>query len=81
MIRTNVDEMNVEPIDLRHELRQGVQLRLALAPIVLCPIARELLSRRELHALRCIGDRFPFRPLVACMRLRKSVSSASGTFI
>jgi hypothetical protein len=27
------------------------------------PIARERLSRRELHALGCICDRFPFRPL------------------
>ena len=33
-------------------LRQGVQSRLALAPVVLCPpIARERLNRRELHAL------------------------------
>src|SRR6266849_1481534 len=64
MYRANVDEMNVEPIDLGHELRQGVQLRLALAPVVICPpIARECLSRRQLHALRCIGDRFALRPL------------------
>src|SRR6266566_4258795 len=60
MFRTNVDEMNVEPIDLGHELREGVQLRLALAPIIIRrPIARECLSRRQLHALRCIRDRFP----------------------
>ena len=39
-------------------------LRLALAPVVFGrPIARELLHRRELHALRCIRDRFPLRPL------------------
>src|SRR6266446_951579 len=64
MFRTNVNEMNVQPIDLGDELRQGVQFRLALAPIVICPpIARELLNRRELHALRCIRDRFPLRPL------------------
>ena len=45
------------------KLRQGVQFRLALAPVVICrPIARERLHRRELHALRCICDRFPFRP-------------------
>ena len=36
---------------------------LALAPVVLGrPIARERLNRRELHALRRIGDRFPFGP-------------------
>ena len=44
MLRTNVDEVNVEPVDLGDELRQGVQLRLALAPVVVRrPIARELL--------------------------------------
>ena len=63
MFRTNVNEMNVQPIDLGHELRQGVQFRLALAPIVICrPIAREFLHRRERHALRFIRDRFPVRP-------------------
>src|SRR5215813_4919264 len=64
MFRTNVDEMNVEPVDLGNELRQGVQFRLDLAPVVLCrPIAREFLRRRELYALRLIRDVFPLRPL------------------
>ena len=63
MFRTNVNEMNVQPVDLGDELRQGVQSRLDLAPVVFGrPIARELLHRRELHALRCIRDRFPFGP-------------------
>ena len=57
MLRAHVDEMNVEPVDLGDELRQGVELRLALAPVVLRrPVARELLHRRELHALRLIRD-------------------------
>ena len=52
MFRTNVNEMNVQPIDLDDELRERVQFRLALAPIVIHPpIAREVLNRRELHAL------------------------------
>src|ERR1700757_1074629 len=56
--------MNVESIDLCDELRQGVQFRLALAPIVISPpIARERLGGRELHALCGIRDRFPLRPL------------------
>ena len=64
MLRTNMNEMDVQPIDLGDELRQGVQSRLALAPVVFrAPIARERLGRRELHALGCIIDRFPFRPL------------------
>src|ERR671922_1822999 len=45
------------------EMWQGVQSRLDLAPIVFCcPIARECLDRRELYALRLIGDGFSFRP-------------------
>jgi len=34
MFRTNVNEMNVQSIDFGHELRDGVQLRLALTPTV-----------------------------------------------
>src|SRR5258708_28367729 len=61
--RTNVNEMNVQPIDLGDELRQGVQFRLALAPVVICrPIAREFSNRRELHALRLICDGLLFGP-------------------
>src|ERR1700675_2280597 len=56
--------MNVEAIYLGDELRQGIQSRLAFAPVVFrAPIARERLSRRELYTLRCICDRFPFGPL------------------
>ena len=63
MLRTHVDEMNVEPVDLGDELRQGVEPRLHLAPVVIRrPIAREFLHRRKLHALRCVRDRFPVRP-------------------
>ena len=53
MFRTNVNEVNVQPIDLGDEIRQRIQPRLDLAPVVLGrPIARERLSRRELYALR-----------------------------
>src|ERR1700674_790524 len=63
MFRTNVNEMNVEAVDRRHELRKRIQLCLALAPIVVRPpIACDFLNRRELHALRFIRDRFPVRP-------------------
>jgi hypothetical protein len=42
MFRTHVDEMNVESIDLGDELRQALQPRLALAPVVLGrPVPRE----------------------------------------
>ena len=63
MLRADMNEMNVQPVDLGDEVRQGVQLRLDLAPVVLRrPIAGELLHRRERHALRCIRDGFLFGP-------------------
>jgi hypothetical protein len=63
VLRADVNEMNIEPVDLGDEVRQGVQLRLALAPVVLFPpIGREVLHRGEPHPLRIILDRFPLRP-------------------
>ncbi len=63
MFRTNVNEMNVQPIDLGDELRQGVQFCLTLAPVVIChPVVREFLHGRELHALRLIANGFLLRP-------------------
>ena len=57
VLRTNVDEVDVEPVDLGGELRERVQLRLDLAPVVVGrPVARELLHRGQLHALRSIRD-------------------------
>ena len=74
MFRTDMNEMNIQPIDLGDEPRECIQFRLDLAPVVVgCPIAREGVNRRELHALRCIRD-------VAFMRLRNSVSSDSRNF-
>ena len=63
MARADVDEVDVEPVDLRHELREGVQLCLTLPPVVVgAPVADELLELRQLHALRPVGDRFLVRP-------------------
>jgi hypothetical protein len=81
LLRSNVNEMNVQPIDLGDELRQSVEFRLDLAPVIVrAPIARECLNGRELYGLRSVRDRFPLRPLGPLMRLRNSVSSASGIF-
>jgi hypothetical protein len=56
--------MDVEPFDLGDEVGCGLQSRLKLAQVVVVPpVAREFLHRRELHALRRIGDRFRFGPL------------------
>ena len=55
--------MNVQSIDLGHELRQGVHSCLDLAPVIICrPIARQCLNRRELYSLRRIWNRFSLRP-------------------
>jgi len=73
--------MNVQPVDLGDELRERVQFRLAFAPIVIGPpITREVLSRRELHALRCIGDVSRSGHFVALMRLRNFGKFRSGKF-
>src|SRR5262245_36398178 len=62
--RTNMNEMNIEPVDLGDELRQRVQCRLALAPVVVSrPIARETLDQCERHALRLIRDGLLLRPV------------------
>ena len=63
MARTDLDEVNVHAVDLRDELRQGVQFRLHLSPVVPgAPIANQFLKLAELYALRLIGDRFLVRP-------------------
>ena len=61
--RPHVEEVDVHPVDLGHELRQRVQPRLAPAPVVLGrPVAAERLHRRQLHALRAVVDQFPRGP-------------------
>src|ERR1044072_7843881 len=55
--------MDVEPVDLGDEIRQRVEPRFDLAPVMLCrPMARELLHRGELDALRCVRNLLPLRP-------------------
>lgn len=57
-----------------------VEPRFHLAPVVIRgPITREFLDRRDLHALRFVRDSFSLRLAGALMRLRNSVSLASGT--
>src|SRR2546429_8088603 len=59
----SVNEMNVEAIDLRDELRQCVQPRLARAPVVIGhPVAGEFLHRRQLDALCVVCYGLAFRP-------------------
>jgi hypothetical protein len=58
-----MDEMDVEPVDLGDEVRQGVQPRLALPPVVVgSPVASEVLHERQRHALRIVLDGLPVGP-------------------
>ncbi len=63
VLRTSADEMDVLTLDLCYELRYRVQLCPAFAPIVVGrPVACQRLSRPQLHALRVVGNQFPFGP-------------------
>ena len=49
MTRADVNEVDVDAVDRRHELRQGVELGLGLSPVVAgAPILDERLELREL---------------------------------
>jgi hypothetical protein len=74
--------MNVQPIDLGDELRQGVQFRLDLAPIVIRrPIARKFCIVASCTPCDSSVTNSRSGQIVACMRLRSSTSSASGTLM
>ena len=75
MFRTDMNEVDGESIDGGDKLRQGIQFRLALAPVVLCrPIACEFLNRRELYTLRLISNSLPFGPA-----LNQSMAAATNS--
>ena len=63
MLRTNVDEMNVQAVDVGQELGYRVQLLLGLSPVVgSLPIVDQLPQFVGLDALRAVGHRFTIRP-------------------
>jgi hypothetical protein len=63
MTRLDVDELDIDAVDRRHELRQGIQLRLRLTPVVVgSPVLDEWLDLRELHTLRLIRDGLALGP-------------------
>ena len=67
MLGADMDEVNVQPVDLGHEVREGVELRLAVAPVVVGPpVAGECLHCRQRHSLRVVGDRLAIRPARRC---------------
>ena len=67
MLRADVNEMNVESVDLRHELRQRIQSRFDFSPVIIgTPVTDDFLEFPELIALRAITDRFFVRPAGRC---------------
>ena len=63
MTRADVNEVNVDAIDRRYELRKGIELGLGFTPVVVrSPIPHHFLEFCELHALRPVIDRLPIRP-------------------
>ena len=68
-----------EPVDLGDELRQGVELRLDLAPVVVRrPVAREFLIVASGTPCDWIRDGLLLRPVRGAMRRRRSSSASSG---
>ena len=63
MLRTNVNEVNVQPVDLGDEVRHGIESCFDFAPVVFGrPVIGELLHGRERHALREVRDSLRLRP-------------------
>src|SRR5690348_9978525 len=61
--RLHVDEMDVEAVDVRDEVRIAEDSSFNLPPVMLiCPIVSELPDRRELHALRGVIDQLAAGP-------------------
>jgi hypothetical protein len=63
MRRADVRELDVQPVDLGDELRQLVERRLDLAPVVVCaPILDERLELGQLDTLGPVADGLLVRP-------------------
>ncbi len=61
VLRSNMNEVSTETIDLGTKLRVGVKTSLQPAHVVyVLPIVDESLRLRERHALRPIRDGFPY---------------------
>src|SRR5260370_20953463 len=63
MWRTKMQEVNIEPVNLRRVLCEAIEQRFTTAPIVLfSPIAADLLDPFQRRALAPVIDQFGFRP-------------------
>ena len=63
MLGTDVQEMNVQPVDLGYEVRERIQPRLARIPVVVArPVVGEVLHQRQPHTLRVVIDGLALGP-------------------
>src|SRR5262245_55397049 len=63
MLRLDMDEVNLQPVDLGHKLGQGVELCLHLAPVIFgLPEVDKRLNLRQLDTLGAICDCLTLRP-------------------
>ena len=63
VLRLHMDEVDVQAIDVRDEVRIGKNLRLGSAPVMMIgPIVTQLPHRGKLHALRVVIDSFALGP-------------------
>src|SRR5438445_3798386 len=59
VLRAGMDEVDVRAVDLGDEIRDGIDPRFTLAPVVMRPpVVQKLLNSLERYALRIIGDGF-----------------------
>jgi len=59
VLRAGMDEVDVQAVDLGDEIRDGIDPRFDLAPVIVTlPVAQNLLDGLERYALRIIGDGF-----------------------
>jgi hypothetical protein len=79
--RTDIYEVDVQPVDFSDEVRHGVEPWLDLAPVVVrLPVAQNLLDRFERHALRVVANGSCSGKRVSAKRRRRSARAAAGTF-
>src|SRR5215472_4342323 len=63
LARTQVQKVNVEPVNLGRELGEPVQAYLARTPIIaICPVLADLPDPVQRHALAPIVNELSFRP-------------------
>ena len=77
MARLDVGELDINAIDARDELRQRIQFRLGLPPIIRrAPVTDEFLDLGQLHAWLWSATSSGSGQRVAAIRLRRSSSAA-----